>query len=223
MKLMPFTEALEFFRKKAVLTGPEFEALAAELSDYAKAQAFTIAHVASADLLQDLYEEVCRAIEEGRTFWDFREGIDEIMARRGWAGLAPYRLDNIFRTNIQTAYSVGRYHQMTAIADRRPYWEYDAVNDSRTRPTHLAHDGKVYHHTHPFWDTWYPNNGYRCRCRVNSISEKEMKEEGLKEETRGTDLKPDEGFRANPAKEPWRPDLSKYPRELRTLLGKDIE
>lgn len=223
MKLMPFTEALAFFKDKAVLPGPEFEALAAELGDYAYRQAFTIAHVASADLLQDLYDVVLQVIEEGQTFWDFREGIDEIMARRGWAGLAPYRLDNIFRTNIQTAYSVGRYKQMTAIADRRPYWEYDAVNDTRTRPSHLAHDGKVYHHTHPFWDTWMCPNGYRCRCRVNSISEKEMKEEGLKEETRGTSLKPDEGFRTNPAKEPWRPDLSKYRQPLQELLKEDLE
>ena len=161
MKPMPFAEALAFFKNLAVLSGPEFGALAAELGDYAKAQAFTIARIASADLLQDLYEAVGDAIEAGQAFGEFREGIDEIMARRGWAGLAPYRLDNIFRTNIQTAYSVGRYKQMTAIASRRPFWEYDAVNDARTRPSHLAHDGKVYHHLHPFWDTWMVPNGYR--------------------------------------------------------------
>jgi SPP1 gp7 family putative phage head morphogenesis protein len=218
MELMPFEEALAFFREKAVLTGPEFEALAAELGDYAASLAFTVSNIAVADLLQDIYDEVLKALESGSTFWDFREGIDDIMARKGWAGLAPYRLDNIFRTNLQAAYSVGRYKQMTAIAERRPFWQYDAVNDSRTRPSHMAHDGKVHHHTHPFWDKWYPPNGYRCRCRVNSLSAKEMEEEGLKEEKRGTDLKPDTGFQTNFAKEPWKPDMGKYAAPLREKL-----
>lgn len=161
MKVMPFAEAIEFFRDKIPMSAPEFDALAAEVKDYAHSMAFTVSRIASADLLNDLHGEILKAIEEGTAFWDFRKGIDEVMERLGWKGLAPYRLDNIFRTNIQGAYNLGRYKQMKAVADRRPYWEYDAVNDTHTRPSHLAHDGKIYHHDHPFWDTWYPLNGYR--------------------------------------------------------------
>lgn len=162
MKILPFKEAVEYFKKKTVLSGAGFDALAAGIGDFANAQAFTVAKVASADVLQDIYDEVLKAIEKGQTLWDFREGIDDIMARRGWEGLSPYRLDNILRTNVQTAYNAGRYKKMKAIAGRRPYWQYDAVNDQFTRPSHAAHDGKVYHHEHPFWDTWMPPNGYRC-------------------------------------------------------------
>lgn len=57
---------------------------------------------------------------------------------------------------------------------------------------------------------------------MNSLSAKEMKEEGLKEETRGTDLKPDEGFRHNPAKEKWVPDTKKYPDALRRSIETDL-
>ena len=120
-------------------------------------------YVITEHLIQVGTYQVLKAIEEGRTLLDFRQGIDEITARRGWSGLSPYRLDNIFRTNIQNSYNVGRYKKQVAVAKRRPYWQYDAVNDSNTRPSHLEHDGKVYHHKHPFWDTWYPPNGYRCR------------------------------------------------------------
>ena len=218
MKKMSFEEAIEYFRDKVPMTAAEYEALVAEIGKYAASQAFTVAHIASADLLQALHDEVLKAIEEGGTFWDFREGIDEIMERLGWEGMAPYRLDNIYRTNIQNAYNVGRYKQMERIAARRPYWEYDAVNDSQTRPSHLAHDGKIYHHEHPFWDTWYPPNGYRCRCRVNSISREEMEAEGLKEETTGTDLKPDPGFEYNPAKQKWRPEPGRYDPQLRDQM-----
>jgi len=163
MKVMTFTEAIEYFRDKFAMTAAEYKTLVEKVGEYASALAFTVSKIAAADLLQDLHGEILKAIEEGKTFWDFREAIDEIMARRGWGGLAPYRLDNIFRTNIQTAYNVGRYKQMKAVADRRPYWEYDAVNDAHTRPSHLVHDKKVYRHDHPFWITWYPLNGFRCR------------------------------------------------------------
>lgn len=218
MKVMTFEEAVEYFRDLFVMTSAEYETLEAEVGEYASALAFTVSRIAAADLLQDLHGEILKAIDEGRTFWDFRESIDEIMKRYGWEGLEPYRLDNIFRTNIQTAYNVGRYKQMMAIAERRPYWEYDAVNDTHTRPTHLAHDGKIYRHDHPFWRTWYPSNGYRCRCVVHSLSAEEMEEEGLTEETQVTELKPDEGFRYNPADESWKPDLKKYDPRLRAQL-----
>ena len=118
---MPFKEALEAFAGKAVLPAARFKALAEDMGDRAHAVAFSAAGIAREDVLADLYGEVQKAIEEGKSFWDFRQGIDEIMERRGWAGLSPYRLDNIFRTNIQTAYSVGRYQQMTEIAERRPF------------------------------------------------------------------------------------------------------
>ena len=222
MKAMPFTEAVEFFRDKVPMMAAEYEALVAEVGEYANSLAFTVSRIASADLLQDLHGEILKALEEGGTFFEFREGIDEIMARRGWQGMTPYRLDNIFRTNNQTSYNVGRYKQMKSIADRRPYWEYDAVNDTNTRPSHLAHDGKIYRHDHPFWDIWLPSNGYRCRCRVNSVSAREMEEEGLKEETQGTDLRPDPGFRYNPAVQKWRPDPGKYDPRLRDRMEEAI-
>jgi len=218
VKVMAYEEAVEFFRDKIPMTSAEYEALVAEVGEYADSLAFTVSRIASADLLQDLHGEVLKFIEEGKTFFDFRDGIDEIMARRGWKGMAPYRLDNIFRTNIQTAYNAGRHKQKKAIADRRPYWEYDAVNDTHTRKSHLAHDGKIYRHDHSFWDTWYPPNGYRCRCRVNSLSAKEMKEEGLKEEMQETGLQPDPGFGHNPAEQRWRPDPEKYDPRLRSQL-----
>jgi len=63
---------------------------------------------------------------------------------------------------------------------------------------------------------------HNCRCRVNSLSIEEMEEEGLTEETQGTDLKPDEGFRYNPAKQRWKPDPGKYPAELRRRMEEAI-
>jgi SPP1 gp7 family putative phage head morphogenesis protein len=218
---MPFAAAIEHFRGKSVLGPAEFAALAEEIGDWAHQRAFTVARIARADVLNDLHSAVLGAIEDGKTLWEFREEIDRIMEVRGWEGLSPHRLDNILRTNTQAAYNAGRYKQMQRVAERRPYWQYDAVNDRFTRPSHAAHDGKVYDHRHPFWATWFPPNGYRCRCRVTSLSAGELAEEGLTVETRGTDFKPDKGF-ANSPEEPWRPDTTKYPPQLRRQVEEAI-
>lgn len=48
-----------------------------------------------------------------------------------------------------------------------------------------------------------------------------MEDRGLKEETRGTSLAPDEGWAYNPGKaglDAWKPDLSKYSDQAGTLL-----
>jgi SPP1 gp7 family putative phage head morphogenesis protein len=221
---LPMDEAIEFWREKIPLTPDEFYAMAAE----ARSKAFTISGISSLDILFDIHKALLKALEKDTTFEEFRKEVNAIFEKKGWTGLSPYRLDNVFRTNIQTAYQVGRYRQMTDpdIINRRPYWMYDAVNDSRTRETHLALDQVVFPADHPFWDTWYPPNGYRCRCGVQSLSEREVKKQGLKVSTEipkmvaapgqlGRPLLPDPGFTNNPAKAFWEPDLSKYPRELK--------
>ena len=87
MKIMSYEEAVEYFRGKFPMTSSEYETLVAEVGEYASSMAFTVSRIAAADLLQDLHGEILHAIEEGGTFWDFREGIDEIMTRRGWKGI----------------------------------------------------------------------------------------------------------------------------------------
>jgi SPP1 gp7 family putative phage head morphogenesis protein len=227
---LPFEEAISFFRDKIVLSDAEFYALA----EAARAEAFTIAGVARMDILMDVRGALDKAIEAGETLADFQGRLGDIMETRGWQGLTPWHTETVFRNNIQTAYSVGRYKQMAEQVDRFPYWEYDAVNDSRTRPTHAALDGKIFPADHPFWDTWYPPNGHRCRCSVNPVHKYVAEEEGLKIETEdptggliepvdpvtgvtmpARPLIPDPGWGHNPAKEAWQPDLSKYPDKLR--------
>ncbi|MGN6893494.1 phage head morphogenesis protein, partial [Neisseria sp. P0015.S009] len=76
------------------------------------------------------------------------------------------------------AYSAGQYQGYMANIDSRPYWMYDAVGDHRTRPAHAAMDGLVYRYDDPFWATFYPPNGYRCRCSVIALSERDMQRDG---------------------------------------------
>ena len=70
---------------------------------------------------------------------------------------------------MQMAYGVGRRKAMEESAEDLPYWEYSAVGDDRTRPSHLALDGITFPANHPFWDTHYPPWEINCRCSTFSV------------------------------------------------------
>lgn len=97
--------------------------------------------------------------------------------------LGPYRLRTIYETNMQTVYNVGRYKQQRENSDARPFWQYTAVLDERTRPAHAALSGVVFRHDDPIWDRIYPPNGFNCRCRVRTLSQFRLDKEGLKVES----------------------------------------
>lgn len=44
--------------------------------------------------------------------------------------------------------------------------KYITVGDSRVRPGHRKLNGVKKKKGHPFWKTYYPPNGYKCRCDV---------------------------------------------------------
>ena len=209
-------DAIAFWRSKLKMSPGEF----ARLADEAKTLAFSVTQIAKGDELNTVFDALERAIKDGIPFEEFRKSAADIFERRGWTGPAAWRVDTIFRTNIQTAYSVGRYKEMQAVKEDRPYWQYSAVNDSRTRPTHWAMNGKIYPADHPFWDTWYPPNGYNCRCGVITLSQDDIDSEGLAVETQDPTggliepidpvtgnkmparlLMPDKGFDHNPGKD----------------------
>lgn len=222
-KDMTFEEAVAYFKERVPVKASAFY----KLSDRYRGLAFTVAGYTKAQILKRFYDEILGALEDGNTFTEFRANMNEFLEAEGYEGIAPLQADNIFRTNIQTAYNVGHYEQMSDpdVLALRPYWYYDAVNDSHTRMSHLAMDGKVFPADSPIWDTWFPPNGFRCRCTVRSLSERQVKQRGLQVETavprgdflpdgRFGSIMPDPQFSTNPAKVRFDPDLKGYPESL---------
>jgi SPP1 gp7 family putative phage head morphogenesis protein len=185
-----FTEAIEYAESRAVVLPDEYYG---KLVGVQRSQAVSIAGLSSLEQIKYVIDLVAAALREGSTFADFKK---KVAASEIPIDLPKHRLDNIFRTNIQVAYNRGRATQQKASSNRL-YWMYDAVNDSRTRPRHLAMDNTVLSRDDPWWRTHYPPCGYRCRCVVISLTEKQALRRGIKET--GPDVPPDEGWDWSPA------------------------
>lgn len=171
--------ALKFWSSKVPVTKKEFEALC----EKAKTRAFTVSGISRQDQVTAIQRAIQKILDEGGTLDDFKDQISEIIELQGWTGKKAHRITNIFRTNMQSAYMAGRYEQLQKTTKLRPYWRYLAVGDKRTRPSHMALDGKVYPADHPFWDSYYPPNGFQCRCTVQSLSDRQVKKNGYKVES----------------------------------------
>lgn len=132
------------------------------------------------DVVRDIHASLVRAMESGTTLAQFRKDFDETVQRSGWTyrGKRGWRTELIYRANMHSAYMAGRWQQIVENADRRPYLEYRAVLDSRTRPQHRAWNGTLLPVTSGFWRTHYPPCGWGCRCTTRSYSEAEMKAAG---------------------------------------------
>lgn len=219
---VPPDAAIEYWQQRAKLTDAE----AKKMDAGARHRAFYVSGLAEWDLVQLVSDALQAALENGETLTDFKGRVGEVIEAEGWNS---FRVENIFRTNMQTAYAAGRWAKMQAVKATRPYWQYITVEDRRRRPSHAILHGVVYPADHAFWGANYPPNGFRCRCTVRTLSERQVQAQGLAVQTEmpgdsmWTDPKTgmeyhvarpgaDAGFRNNPGKD-WLAglDLDKYP------------
>jgi len=189
-KLSPAIAIKYFKSKQNKLTWDWYE-----LWQNAHRKTFTVAKAMRDDILKDIRDSVEKALVEGKTFQEFRKELKPVLQKKGWWGEqiivdsqgvaekvqlgSTYRLKTIYSVNMQTAYQTGRYKTQIENKENRPYWQYVAVLDERTRPEHAELDGLVFPCDDPFWDTFYPPNGWRCRCRVRALSNSNIEKRNL--------------------------------------------
>lgn len=171
---LPFEEAIAWAKSKDVVLPDDYYG---NRIGIARAQAFSVAGLASLDQLEGIKSSLDDALAKGVSFHDWQKQVRDGAIP---LDLPKHRLDNIFRTNTQSAYMAGRWQQLKDSSDdnETTYLIYDAVNDSRTRPAHKAMDNVIKPMGDKFWKANYPPNGFRCRCNVRRISEKEAKRLG---------------------------------------------
>lgn len=148
-------------RAAGVLAPDVFYSLPAEK----RAHAFTVSGLAKLDQVQAVADKLAQMQAEGNTLADFQKWSKT----QDWT-LPRHRLETIYRNAVQTAYQAGHWRSFEENAKALPYLMYDAINDSRVRPSHLALDGVIKPVGDPFWKTHACPNGHRCRCGIKQLS-----------------------------------------------------
>lgn len=170
---VPFAEQIAFFLQKLNVNTESYLDVWAEQHD----RSFMVAGANRDALVQDLREAVANAIENGASLEDFRRDFDRIVTEHGWDynGGRNWRSRVIYETNLRMSFAAGRWKQLQALKQDRPYWQY-VHNDSvqHPRPLHLAWNGLVLHADDPWWHTHFPPNGWGCRCEIRSLSRRDL-------------------------------------------------
>ena len=176
MSEFQFDEAIAFYRNKVRLPTAGWTDLWQEQHSHG----FMVAGANHHDIVEDFFNAVQNAkwAKGGGGYEGFRASFDEIVKKHGWAhnGSAGWRSRIIYDTNITQAYNAGRYQQQQDIKAFRPYGRYRHVNCAHPRLNHLAWDGIILPIDDPWFDTHYPQNGWRCHCRVDSLNQTEAQQ-----------------------------------------------
>lgn len=212
-----FEEAIEAFRRRVPVTPEEWDAM----DEAARQQAFKVAGIAQADLVQQVYGAIDGALSDGTTLDDFRGDMAEQL-QSAWGGSVAnpaWRIETIFRTNLQNAYGAGSYAQRThpAVLRTRPFWQFDATMDDRTSDICEECNGTTLRADDPWWNDHQPPLHFNCRSTVITLDEDEA-DEGEGPDDEGPDTEADEGFGGVPQVDGWEPDTSQYDRHIRGVL-----
>lgn len=123
------------------------------------------------------------------------------------------KIDNTYNSNYLRA----EYNFVQSSAEMAAKWErfsedgdrynlqYRTANDSKVRPEHAALNGVTLPPSDPFWEEYYPPNGWNCRCTVVQVRKSKypatpheeamaLGEEALQRDTKGI-------FHFNPGKQ----------------------
>ena len=168
---LPADTPAQYLRNLTPVTRETFDGLSAQY----KRDAFTISGVSDVRLIEKVRDELAQVLQDGGTQRDFDAAVRKMTSVAGVEEINAFTLDTVFSTNMQKAYSLGRYEQMTVpdVADALPFWRYMTVGDGRVRPAHARINGFEALVEDPVWDKIYPPNGYNCRCSVMPLLREE--------------------------------------------------
>lgn len=206
---LKYAAALEWLRKKVVMSTQELN----QLSDRAKTLAFSFVEAVNESVADKVKVTLEKHLVAGKTFDSFKKSIDRVFNKAGIGPTSRHRAETVFRTNLFSSYSAAQKQRMEDpdLADQIWGYRYVAVEDDRTRTTHLAMAGQTKPKDWSGWSIWWPPNGYNCRCTLRPVLHAErdvitVKEthppshvtEGRGKKAKTLELLPDEGFNSAP-------------------------
>lgn len=150
---------------------------------------FTVSRLARLDLLQALHDGLVQSVGGDLSRKDWTRDAEKLLADAGWWGTKavtdpetgeivytkfdPARMKLIYDVNTRQAYSTGLWDRVERSKKTHPFVRYITKGDERVRASHRQWNGVTLPVDDPFWTTHWPANGWRCRCRVMSMTRRE--------------------------------------------------
>lgn len=194
---MKFEEAIKSFLDKMPVLYDTIE----EVTEDVRANFVWLKKSNDLEITTRLFDSMKKSLENGTTFKQWIKDCEEAINKAG-LGKQGYYLENVYRTNMMTQYSIGNFKQQMEVVEEYPYWEYSAIEDNRTSNICRQLDGVVKRYDDSFWSAYYPPNHFHCRSTVISRNKEELKKYNLKisKDVFEVDIK---GFKGNPAESYW--------------------
>lgn len=187
----PPKEASAFFKAKKLQ--PSFDWQDVWRDEHSKA--FTVARTTQIDILSDIQSALQAALDDGKTFADFKKELTPILVKKGWWGIkeqtdpqtgeikkvrlgTPRRLQTIYWANMASARSAGQWERAQRTKAALPYFLYVQTSSADPRPEHLEWVGTILPIDHEWWHTHMTPNGWGCKCQIRQISRYEAERRG---------------------------------------------
>ena len=210
LRRLPSQEAMAYMRGRE-LVGETYSAH--DLWQDQHGRAFTISRLARVDLLEAMQKSLAKSVAGELSRKDWIDNAAKLLQGTGWWGTVEVtdprtgevlktrfdhaRLQLIFDTNIRQAQAAGQWQRLLRNSRRTPYARYVTMDDDRVRPLHRQWHNVTLPLDDPWWATHRPPNGYRCRCRVVGVTQREY-DQGYVESRPGAETDPDAKVNVGP-------------------------
>lgn len=188
----PSPEVSAYLRDKALR--PAFRS--SEVWGQEHAHGFTVALATQLDVLATLKEAVQHAIDKGVPFETWARDLTPELQRLGWWGQAdiadpatgevklrqlgsPRRLRTIYQANLRSARAAGQWERGQRTKAVLPFYLYQLGPSENHRTEHVAREGLIRPVDDPVWETWFPPNGWGCKCWLRQITRAEANRLGI--------------------------------------------
>ncbi|GKS96993.1 phage minor head protein [Acidovorax sp. SUPP2825] len=176
---------------------------------------FTISRLTRLDLLQAIHDAIVQSVQGDLSRSDWMQDVEQLLRDAGWWGTKAVtdpvdgdikltrfdaaRLRLIFDTNTRQAYATGLWDRVERSKRTHPFVRYITRQDERVRASHRAWDNLALPVDDPFWLQHWPPNGWRCRCRVMSMTQRDY-DKGYTLSRPGAETDPDAPLVRTPIK-----------------------
>lgn len=180
------SSVIEYVKNKKAKVSFDYDEIAFEAHN----KVFTIAKLTDLSLLKDVQDSLVKAYKNGDNFQTWKENIVPKLKAKGWFGdnvevknpktgeiknikVSNSKLKRIFNNNMRMAYAQSEWENI--LKSNKEYVRWVSKLHGNRRKEHLALHGMILPKDDPFWIYNRPPCAYGCKCRIQGVSQNELK------------------------------------------------